>query len=182
MPSRQSPLVALALAVLTTACVGGSGDDATREALVAELREAVEGDAAVDLDAVVGGTWTQLVFVCPYEDERDVEDRLGFPWEDFPGPDQSEGRATFVFASGDDVTTWTTIGRSLGDPCGSSTVPRSVPRASASFSVEQTDNTADGKPFYSLVQRRSTTSYCGSYESLGTRTTVPSPPCSSSRR
>lgn len=154
MPARHAPIVApaLALALSATACGGGSDDD-TRAALVAGLETAAEMRTTLNLGEVVDGNWDRVLFVCPYEDKQTVDDRLGFSWQDFPGRDDSEGRATFVFASSDTVATWATVGRNLGDPCSGHTATDVVPRAEARFAVEQTDQTGGGKPFYSLVPR-----------------------------
>jgi hypothetical protein len=150
-PARASS-AGLAL-VLMTGCVEGGADEATVEALRSALASAAGAGTQVDLAAVVGGEWTRLVFVCPYEDRGVVEDRLGFAWNGFPGQDDTEGLATYVFASTEEVTTWVRVGRNEGDPCSSSSIPRVVPRPAARFVLEQTETTADGRPFYSLVQR-----------------------------
>ncbi len=152
MPARHAPLLALALALSATAC-GGSSDDDTRAALIAGLETAAEMRTTLNLAEVVDGEWDRVLFVCPYEDKQTVNDRLGFSWQDFPGRDDTEGRATFLFASSDTVTTWATVGRNLGDPCSGSTTTDIVPRADARFAVEQTGQTSDGTPFYSLVPR-----------------------------
>lgn len=152
-PTRRLPVALLALSLSATAC-GSGADDETQDALVAGLQKSVETGTPLNLAHVVDGDWDRVLFVCPYEEKRSVEDRLGFAWQDFPGRDDSEGRATFVFASSDTVTTWATVGRNLGDPCSGSTATEIVPRAEARFAVEQTDQTSDGKPFYSLVPRQ----------------------------
>ncbi len=83
-----------------------------------------------------------------------MEDRLGFAWDAYPGPDGTEGRVTYVFASATDVVTWATLGRDVGDPCGGASPLDTVPKESAVFAVVQTSTTTDGRPFYSLVHRR----------------------------
>ena len=153
MRGGRATSTAVALALLT-GCAESQGDESTRKALLSALGSAAGTRGQVNLADAVDGDWSRLVFVCPYEDRDVVEDRLGFRWEDFPGQDDAEGFATYVFAAAGDVTTWATVGRDVGDPCGSSDAPRAVPRASAVFALERTDTTTDGKPFYTLVQRR----------------------------
>lgn len=153
MPARHVPMLTFALALSATACGGGSDDD-TRAALVAGLATAAEMRTTLNLAEVVDGNWDRVLFVCPYEDKQAVNHRLGFSWRDFPGREDSEGRATFVFASSDRVTTWATVARNVGDPCSDLTATDVVPRAEARFAVEQTDQTSDGKPFYSLAPRQ----------------------------
>lgn len=148
--AASAPLVL----VLLTACVASEGDEDTQDALTTALRSAADTDRQVNLADVVEGDWGRLVFVCPYEDEQEVEERLGFAWEEFPGADDAGDAVTYVFASEDGVTTWATVRRDLGDPCGGSKAPRTVPRSSAVFSLEQTDTTSGSEAFYSLVQRR----------------------------
>ena len=152
-PTRRLSVAVLALSLSATAC-GSGADDETQDALVAGLQKSVETSKPLNFAEVVDGDWDRVLFVCPYEEKRSMEDRLGFSWQDFPGPDDSEERATFVFASSDTVTTWATVGRSLGDPCSGSTAKDIVPREEARFAVEQTGQTGDGKPFYSLVPRQ----------------------------
>lgn len=152
-PTRRLHVAALALSRSATAC-GSGADDGTQDALVAGLQKSVETSTPLNLAEVVDGDWDRVLFVCPYEEKRSVEDRLGFAWQDFPGQDDSEGLATFVFASADAVTAWSTIGRNLGDPCSGPLSSDAVPRAEARFAVQQTEETGDGRPFYSLVRQR----------------------------
>ena len=153
MRSSRGFVAAAALTLTTTACSGGS-DMSTRDALVEGLQESAGTGTPLDLGDVIGGDWDRVVFVCPYEEKRVVEDRLGFAWRDFPGQDDSEGVATFAFASNRAVTTWATVSRALGDPCSNSLADAAVPRDEALFSVRRTDEAADGQPFYSLALQR----------------------------
>lgn len=140
--------------VLLSACTDSGGDQATRNALVHTIRSAAGTSTPVKLADVVDGDWTRLVLACPYEDREVVEGRLGFAWEDFPGQDDTEGSATYIFATSSDVTTWATLGRGEGDPCGESDARRDVPRSSAVFRVTRAETAADGRPFHTLVQQR----------------------------
>ena len=152
-PTTRLTVAVLSLSLSVTAC-GSGADHETQHALVAGLERSVEAGTPLNLAEVVKDDWDRVLFVCPYEEQRSVENRLGFAWQDFPGRDDSEGLATFVFASAKEVTTWVTVGRNLGDPCADSTATDVVPRAEARFAVEQTDQTSDGRPFYSLVPRQ----------------------------
>jgi hypothetical protein len=152
-PTRRLPVAVLALSLSLSAC-GSGADDKTKDALVAGLQKSVETGTPLNLGEVVDGDWGRVLFVCPYEEKRSVEDRLGFAWPDFSGRDDSEGLATFVFASAEAVTTWATVGRNFGDPCSGPLSSDAVPRAEARFAVQQTDETGDGRPFYSLVPQR----------------------------
>ncbi len=150
----HSTVFAAAALTLLPACAQSDGEQSTRDALNTALRAAARANSQVSLPDVVGGAWTQVLFVCPYEDKRSVEDRLGFAWDAFPGPDETEGRVTYVFASAGSVVSWATLGRDAGDPCGGASPLDTVAKESAVFMVVQTANTTDGAPFYSLVHWR----------------------------
>ena len=155
-PTRRVTVALVALSLVATACSGpgARADGSTRDALVEGLQESVDSGTPLSLGDIISGDWDRVLFVCPYEEKRVVEDRLGFAWRDFPGRDDSEGAATFAFASDEAVSTWATISRSLGDPCSGSKADETVPRDEAVFSVRRTGQTADGRPFYSLALRR----------------------------
>ena len=98
-------------AVTLAACSESTGDASTREALTVALGSAASSGAEVSLATVVPGDWSRVLFLCPYGREEDVNNRLGFTWDDYPGPDDSEGLVTFVFATDSAVMTWAT------EPC-----------------------------------------------------------------
>lgn len=129
----------------------GMGDGPVADSLTRALTDAGESQTTVDLSEVVTGDWERLAFVCPYEDESTVTERLGFVWDDFPGPDMSETVALYIFIDADSVTSWAELRRSVGDPCGAgSPIPLVVPRETAVFRLEAAPASGDG-PFYSLV-------------------------------
>ncbi|MGY1887031.1 hypothetical protein ACI799_17210 [Blastococcus sp. SYSU DS0753] len=143
-----------AFLTLCAAALAGCGenDEAVADALTRALAEGAESGTTVDLREVVSGDWERLTFVCPYEDESDVTERLGFSWSGFPGTDLSETQVLFVFSRDDGVATWARLPRAAGDPCGArSPVPLTMPREEAVFTVAEQDRTADGGAFYSLV-------------------------------
>ena len=145
-------LLASASVMTVTGCGASTGDGSTPDALTAALSAAA--GAEVHLSRAVSGTWTRVLFVCPYADEKYVQKMLGFAWEDFPGPDMTEGRVTFVFATDSEVVTWATVSRRLGDPCsGPTPPPNPTGKKSAVYRVVRTNTTVDGTPFYSLVPK-----------------------------
>jgi hypothetical protein len=149
--TRKWALVAAVTAL--AACSQGTGDKSTHEALSTALSTAASSGAEVNLPTTVPGDWTRVLFLCPYGTEEEVNKRLGFAWKDLPGPDDSEGQATFVFATDSEVVAWATLGRSLGDPCSGATPLRTTERKSAVFRLARTDTSTDGSPFYSLLPR-----------------------------
>lgn len=130
----------------------GSGVAVTQDITEALTRASRTGEV-VELGDVVGGEWDRLTFICPYDDESAVAERLGFRWDDFPGADQTEGQSTFVFSRDSEVAAWTRLPRSVGDPCGAdSSTSLSVARADAAFQVER--NVDSPEPFGSLHQTK----------------------------
>ena len=151
-PSRGRPTAAV-LTLCAAALAGcGGNDEAVADALTRALTEAAESGTTVDLREVVGGDWERLTFVCPYEDESDVTERLGFSWSGFPGADLSEAQALFVFSRDDGVEAWARLSRAAGDPCGAgSPVPVTMPREDVVFRVTETDRRSGGGPYHSLA-------------------------------
>lgn len=140
--------VILALGVLV-ACGGGGTEDAELATVLGDAFSAAEQSGGpVDLASVVDGTWTRAVFVCPYENADDVTERLGFEWPEFPGRDDSEGRALFVFADEVEVVRWTAMERFRGDPC--SGLDPELPHDESVVTVTTTETTQGGDPFLVL--------------------------------
>jgi len=125
-----------------------NGNPAISREFAAAVEATANGAPPAALTAATAFDWDRVVVVCPYDDAAVLEQRLGFPWSDFPGADDSEGYALFVFANGTKVLDWTRFPRSNGDPC-SSSVPRVLEREQARFSV--TKDGAPGNPFYVLA-------------------------------
>jgi hypothetical protein len=154
-----SRLVAVLVScVVLSGCAAASETDSggpVTEDVTAALTRAAETGDVVNLAQVVSGDWDRLTFICPYDDDAVVTERLGFRWDDFPGVDQTEGLSTFVFSRDKEVAAWTRLPRSLGDPCGvDSSTSLSLARADAAFRVEQTSGTGAGRPFNSLRQTK----------------------------
>ncbi|WP_448613987.1 hypothetical protein [Modestobacter sp. URMC 112] len=146
MPWRTA--LTLVCCSVLTGCVVGDRDLAPQ--IVGAIEEAGANGDVLDLAAVVDGDWDQLTFVCPYEDEQVVTERLGFDWADFPGPDTSEVAVLYVFSTADEVVTWTRLQRGDGDPCGGEDeLPVTLPREDAVLTVERTE-AADGHDSYEL--------------------------------
>lgn len=148
--------VVVTFSTILGGCAGVAEDDtggAVTEDITAALTRASRTGESVDLADVVGGDWDRLTFICPYEDEAVVTERLGFRWDGFPGVDETEGLSVFVFSRDRNVAAWTRLPRSVGDPCGAdSSTPLSVARADAAFRVERTSSTPAGGSFSSLRQ------------------------------
>jgi hypothetical protein len=137
----RSTALALACCLALAGC--GGGDRGLARDIRGAVADAGQDGTLLDLGAVVDGDWDRLTFVCPYEGEEVVTDRLGSAWEDFPGEDLSEARALYVFSTADDVVTWAEVDRGDGDPCGTDQeLPMSVARADAVFAVEQSGGSA----------------------------------------
>jgi hypothetical protein len=140
--------VMLALGLLV-ACGGGDTQDAGLADVLGDVFVASEQSGEpVDLTSVAEGVWTRAVFVCPYDNADDVTELLGFEWREFPGRDDGEGRALFVFADGDAVVRWTAMDRFRGDPC--SSLDSVLPRDEAVVTVTTAEMTQGGSPFLVL--------------------------------
>lgn len=114
------PTIALAWAApaLLLGCIDGKSE--LQQRLESSFRAAAADSQPVDLGAVADFEWDRVVFVCPYERQQEVDERLGFRWRGFPAEYADHGRegvALLVFVSNDHVEDWTEIGRNLGDPC-----------------------------------------------------------------
>lgn len=126
----------------------GRGNSQLATQLSESFSTAARNNRPVDLGRIVGGDWDHAVFVCPYEDATDVAERLGFEWSEFPGPNDSEGRALFLFTKKNEVVTWTEMSRQTGDPC--TELPRVLQREEATVEVRVDDVTGDGSRFHVL--------------------------------
>lgn len=145
MRTRQLAAVALGTALVGCADVGGGADRGAEEGITAALAKAAQTGDTVHVADVVGGDWDRLTFICPYEDEAVVTQRLGFRWNGFPGADETEGTSVFVFSREEDVAIWTRLPRSVGDPCGvEGSTPLTMQRADAVFAVERNSSSAGG--------------------------------------
>ena len=157
MSRRRAALIAgcllLAVALLVRCGGDGSKDAELATVLTDAFAAAEQSGEPVDFDALVDGAWTRVVFVCPYEDADKVTERLGFEWPEFPGRDDSEVRALFVFADEAEVVRWTELGRFRGDPCDS--LDPVLPRDAAAVVVTSPTTTSGGDPFLVLQPARS---------------------------
>ena len=142
----------LILPVVVVACGGGpaGSDDTLATTLRTAFATAEETGEPVDIGSTVGGAWDRVVFVCPYEDADVVTERLGFEWQQFPGADQSEVEALFVFADDAEVITWTQLSRPSGDPC--TDLDAVLQRDQAVVEVTVTSTTTGGDPFRTLAR------------------------------
>jgi len=89
--TRMFPALLLSVVVVggLGACSGGD----TRGEIVQAV-EASDG-IAVDFGAVLGGRWDHFLISCPYD--GDVNESLGFEWDDAPAPASMEGSQEIVF-------------------------------------------------------------------------------------
>ena len=125
----------LSIALLTTGCGQHNGDGDTREAVERALVTAwATSSRTVDIDKIVRGNWTRLVFACAYTDRRLVERDLGFEWPEYRETNQ-DGAQTWIFATDDKVVKWAVINGPKGAPCGADAAHTEyvVPRHDARF-------------------------------------------------
>ena len=91
--------MATALAGALTVSASACASPSINGELLAEI-EASEGHN-VRLDAVVDGDWDSFLVVCPYD--PDVNERLGFEWDDAPDTNASDTSQMIVFVKNDRV-------------------------------------------------------------------------------
>lgn len=74
------------------------------------FRSAADGDDPVRLADITEFDCERAVVACPYTTREDVEQRLGFAWDDYPESLLTgEGEAAFIFVTGSDNLEWTLI-------------------------------------------------------------------------
>ena len=93
-------------AIVATALVGAlmlSASACSSPSINGELLAEIEASDGhnVRLDAVVDGDWDSFLVVCPYD--PDVNERLGFEWDDAPDTNASDNSQMIVFVDDDQV-------------------------------------------------------------------------------
>lgn len=126
----------LLAAVVLAGCGSDSGQGEVRIELGRRFQDGAETGEPVDVGLLVAGDWDRMVVLCPGDDEATATDRLGFAWDDYPGPVEETGNALLVFPQDDRVVAWSTVHRADGDPC--ALPERVIPRDEDVVRVEQT--------------------------------------------